>query len=348
MSVHILGAGAMGMLVAHELAVARQMTPTLLLRSRSRLEAYKQAGLAVSVLRRDDSGVSTSKMEMGAICSPPLDTQGKPVHIDNLILSTKAHVAVDAVRPYVQNLSSSSTLLLLQNGMGVSAALQDALWPLRLNMPSFFQAISTHGAYKPNPTTVHHVGLGSLVMAPLGTAPDSASPPPLLRALEACLALQAQCMAFEPFLLRQIEKLVANACINPLTAVLDCLNGDLLYGTKIPPIMKRVIRECVDCFRAEYAVLSRIPNARTYLDRDRLLASVVELCKNTSQNSLSMREDVRHLHRTEIDWINGYIVTLGYRHGIPTPTNRMLVEMVKNKVAIEQAKENLALKRDRF
>jgi 2-dehydropantoate 2-reductase len=41
-----------------------------------------------------------------------------------------------------------------------------------------------------------------------------------------------------------------------------------------------------------------------------------------------MLQDVLAGRRTEIDWINGAIVRLGSRHGIPTPCNRVLVELV--------------------
>lgn len=392
MSVHILGAGAMGSLVAHELALGSRIAPILLLRTSARLDAYNQAGLAMSVLRQNGGELLASRVAIPALCRPPVDSQGRPQHIDHIVVATKAHAATAALKPYVKNLLSNSTVMLLQNGMGVAGEMQKELWPHRKNMPVFYQAISTHGAYKLSPTAVNHVGFGALTMARLpetetegskekntprslyarlGVSSDSAgsgtdsgskssspssesasgsvfSPEcrsPLL--IEALLqsGLNASCIPYRQFLLRQMEKLVANACINPLSAVLDCFNGDLLLAPKALPLMKRVVRECVDCFRAEYPDLAHIPDAATYLDKDRLLAAVLDLCRTTANNSSSMREDLRRLHRTEIDWINGYIVRLGYTHRIPTPTNRMLMELVQSKLAMERAKENMALAR---
>ena len=49
----------------------------------------------------------------------------------------------------------------------------------------------------------------------------------------------------------------------------------------------------------------------------------------TAANTSSMRSDVRQGRRTEIDYINGYLVRVGLRHGIATPVNRMLTERVR-------------------
>ncbi len=49
----------------------------------------------------------------------------------------------------------------------------------------------------------------------------------------------------------------------------------------------------------------------------------------TGDNKSSLCVDLLHGRRTEIDFINGAIVELGMRHGIPTPVNATLVSAVK-------------------
>ena len=46
---------------------------------------------------------------------------------------------------------------------------------------------------------------------------------------------------------------------------------------------------------------------RFILNTNRLLKSVVDVCKITAKNSSSMRQDVRNLRNTEIQNLNGYI-----------------------------------------
>jgi len=42
-----------------------------------------------------------------------------------------------------------------------------------------------------------------------------------------------------------------------------------------------------------------------------------------------MLQDVLRKKRTEIDFINGVIVRLGQELGIPVPTNKILVDLIK-------------------
>ena len=43
-----------------------------------------------------------------------------------------------------------------------------------------------------------------------------------------------------------------------------------------------------------------------------------------------MASDIAQKRRTEIDFINGYIVAMGEKQGIDTPVNRSLTEQVKS------------------
>lgn len=351
MSVFVLGAGSMGSLVAHELALGGVFVPTLLLKTRSRLEAYHLEGSTLSLLRPLGSESVSSNVQVDALRRPLFGKDGELLMIENLIVSTKTYSTIRAIKPYLENISEDTNILILQNGMGMETALKDEFWRRTSGMPKIFLAISTHGAYKTSANSIHHVGLGSITIAQV---PDLASdegyaqPPPFIKAITDSPALNASFRPYKEFLLLQMEKLVINACINPLTAVLDCYNGELLNGSHVLQIMKRIVKECADCFRAEYPQLEDIPQANTYLDYDRLLASVVEICKLTSQNSSSMREDVRSLNRTEIDSINGYIVQLGYKHKVPTPTNKLVMNMLLSKLSIEKTRESMALEKSIF
>jgi 2-dehydropantoate 2-reductase len=55
----------------------------------------------------------------------------------------------------------------------------------------------------------------------------------------------------------------------------------------------------------------------------------LDVCRKTAQNISSMLQDVNNKRFTEIDSINGAIVTAGNKLGLPTPVNAELVEKVK-------------------
>lgn len=350
--VYILGAGSMGSLVAHEMAskYLNLALMILLFKTQRRLNSFVHDNSELTVVKPRGQNIFTSTSRVAAGRFPPMLKDEKPAPINNLVISTKTYQTQSALEPYVANLNSRSNVLILQNGMGMVQSLTERFWPNRTHMPSIFQAISTHGAYKTSPNVIHHVGEGKLTISHIPQnsgecSMDENELPEFIKLMLGTEALNANYVPYKSFILIQMEKLIVNACINPLTAVLDCLNGDLLHGTKVVPIMKRAIREAIQVFKAEYEILKDIPESNSFLSDDRLLNTVFEICKSTSQNSSSMREDMKSLNNTEIDWINGYIVSLGYKHHISTPTNKLLSSMVKNKLSIEKSIDLNATKR---
>ena len=343
--VYVLGAGAMGSLVANEMATLHGslVDMILLLKTKRRLDEFRNANSRILVSRRSGLESISSISEINADYRSPTKASGQPMYIQNLILSTKTHNTVPALQKYVPNLDSKSNILILQNGMGMKEKLVETFWPDEQYRPNMFQAISTHGAYKSSPNEIHHVGMGRISIAriprllrPEVDTSEADSTPQFIRMLLACETLRAEYVLYDSLLLRQIEKLIVNACINPLTALFDCPNGDLFYGVKTVPLMKKIINEAVRVFKGEFDVFDKVPEANSQLNSHQLLDTVLAICELTAQNSSSMREDVRNLNTTEIDWINGYIDSLGYKHGIPTPVNKLFVSMIKNKLSIEK------------
>ncbi|GEM_PF-6526922 len=43
---------------------------------------------------------------------------------------------------------------------------------------------------------------------------------------------------------------------------------------------------------------------------------------------IAFRTSKRYWRRTEIPWLNGAVARRGFRHGIPTPYNDFLVELI--------------------
>ncbi|KAM9907361.1 hypothetical protein OXX79_001005 [Metschnikowia pulcherrima] len=350
MSTFILGQGAMGSLVAHELALGGRVAPILLMKSRKALDVYANNGGAITVMRPSRADFITTSVPVEAVHGLAGKLAAEEP-IQNLIVATKTYSTVEALESYLPHINRNTNIMFVQNGMGVVSRLRRRYWPNAADLPNLYHAISTHGAFKSSPNVVHHVGLGNLLISRLPqdtanfTGSVHAEAPELVQHLTHSSHLEASFVPYPQFILKQMEKLVVNACINPLTTVIDCLNGDLLYAKNIVPTMNKVIAECVQCFRKEYDVHSMGPEAGVVLSRDRLLSAVLSICKATAHNSSSMREDVRRLNYTEIDSINGYIVAIGARRGIPTPANRMLLDLVRNKLAIEKTKENKAFHR---
>lgn len=94
--------------------------------------------------------------------------------IDSLIVATKATKTLQALRQCRERISSNSTIVLLQNGMGIYESVVENLFPYPEERPNFIIASTTHGAWKKRDNeTAHHVvhaGIGELCFAIM---PDS-------------------------------------------------------------------------------------------------------------------------------------------------------------------------------
>jgi 2-dehydropantoate 2-reductase len=115
------------------------------------------------------------------------------------------------------------------------------------------------------------------------------------------------------------SKLVINAAINPLTALLRIPNGELLARPAAQTLMDDAAREAA-------AVAAAMGQHLTFSDP---VAAAQTVAQRTAVNHSSMFQDVQRGATTEIDAICGAIVAAGEECGVPTPVNRTLWLLVK-------------------
>ena len=114
-------------------------------------------------------------------------------------------------------------------------------------------------------------------------------------------------------------KLVINAAINPLTALLRIPNGELLSHPWARKAMSALAREAAQVADAEHV---KLPFSNP-------IEAVEEVARKTSKNLSSMFQDVRRGAPTEIDAICGAVTERGREHGVDTPYNRSCWQLVR-------------------
>jgi 2-dehydropantoate 2-reductase len=114
-------------------------------------------------------------------------------------------------------------------------------------------------------------------------------------------------------------KLVVNAAINPLTALLRVRNGELLERPSAREVMGMLAREAAQVAYAEQVALP-------FSDP---VAAVEEVARKTAANHSSMLQDVLRGAPTEIDAICGAVVNTALKHRIGAPVNWMCWQLVK-------------------
>jgi 2-dehydropantoate 2-reductase len=190
--IHVLGAGAMGLLYASKLS-----EKTILVRKSVCPSAFK-------VQRVDDDA-----------------------KIANLLIATKAHQTTAAISLVISRLDSFSNLILLQNGLLKSShVLREYLTKHSIN-PNIILVSTTHGVTRTGQFSFYHAGRGSTILGTLNypTARDMK----LMQYLQQEWSDLSTKIVSPQDLQTQLRlKLGINACINPVTALLRCKNGALL------------------------------------------------------------------------------------------------------------------------
>ena len=202
-------------------------------------------------------------------------------------------------------LAEDGLALTLQNGLGNREKLARSLGIERVAL-----GITTGGATLLGPGWVREGGMGIISME------SHQALGPIERALQAA--------NFEVNLVENAQsliwgKLVINAAINPLTAILNVPNGKLLELESAHDMMKSLAEEAAQAAQAEDIKLP-------FSDP---VAAAEEVARRTAANHSSMLQDVLRGAPTEIDAICGEIVKAGQKHNLDTPANWACWKLVK-------------------
>jgi len=117
-------------------------------------------------------------------------------------------------------------------------------------------------------------------------------------------------------------KLIINCAYNALSAITQQAYGRLWRADPIVAVMRDVVKECRDVARAAAIELPTDP-----------WPHVEAIATSMRDQVSSTAHDLARRRPTEIDHLNGYIVTLGARLGVATPVNQALYALVKQMAA---------------
>jgi 2-dehydropantoate 2-reductase len=223
----------------------------------------------------------------------------------NVIVLVKAWQTERAAHQLADCLSTDGLAVTLQNGLGNDVRLSRTLGTARVG-----RGVTTLGGNLTAPGLVRSGGEGRVTL----------EMHPRLTVLEKMLRIAG-------FNLKLVEdarpdiwgKLVVNAAINPVSALLRMKNGDLLAHPTTRALLGQLSRETAAVAAAQDIHLPFQDPERTVLD----------VAKRTARNVSSMLQDVRRGAATEIDAINGAVVKLATSLSVDVPANRVVWSLVK-------------------
>lgn len=107
-------------------------------------------------------------------------------------------------------------------------------------------------------------------------------------------------------------KLLANVCINPLTALFRIRNGEVARAPYVP-LTKALAAEAADVLK---------------LSRRAALAHVLKVANATARNRSSMLQDIEAGRRTEIGQLTGALLHIAARKRVDAPTHRAMLRII--------------------
>ncbi|MEX3744598.1 ketopantoate reductase family protein [Lysinibacillus xylanilyticus] len=298
MNVAIIGAGAVGQLTASFL-VESGISVTLVARRQGQADELN----AKYLTRVNVDGTKTVQKVAST-------TRIEELQQHDLIVIAVKYGQLQKLYEQLSSLPSSVPLLFMQNGL---AHFDEAL---RLPQKNIAFCAVSFGAQMINQSTVRHRGVGACKIAIERGSSDAFNE--LLQLGNSFypveLVVNAEQMLF--------EKAVFNCLINPLTAVLQVKNGELVTNKQAFLLMQTIYRELTAAFEG-------LEQAIPFL-------GVIDLCEKTASNTSSMLADRMQGRKSEIDTIVGVILEKALAGGHNLPTLRTLYHQV---LAIEESGE---------
>ncbi|MDR0355477.1 MAG: 2-dehydropantoate 2-reductase [Deltaproteobacteria bacterium] len=301
MNIAILGAGAMGSVYGAFLASQPENEVVLINVWAEHIEAVRQKGLLVVSDGHPDMLIRNAAAAASADGLPPQDL---------VIVLVKAMATERAMRSGLSLVGPETMVLTLQNGLGNLEKLGRAVNPAQV-----VGGVSSFGAYVRGPGEIFLAARGETVLGETnGRITDR-----ILKLRDVFDRAGLAPVVSDNIQGRIWTKLVCNVGINALCALLNFKNGQLLENPESEALMTDAVNEAVRVAKGEGIVF----------ESEDVAANAKKICLLTKDNVCSMLQDVRTGRPTEICEINGAVVELGRKLGLPTPVNMVLTSLVK-------------------
>jgi 2-dehydropantoate 2-reductase len=314
--VRVIGAGALGMMVAARL-FRSGVKVELVSRTMKQAEEIRAQGLLLK--GKEMTGEAIDAVVQVPVCA---FEEMVAANFDWILLMVKQTSITDEWAGALgKQLSPSSRIVCYQNGIGHIGILGR-----HIPIEQLWVAVTTEGALKHSARYVEHTGSGTTWLGSVQASDIPKSDQDAGRILQKLLSRAG----FSTILSNNINskiwnKLLMNAVINPLTAILQVRNGRLPRAPAALPLMRTLFEE--GKMLAERLGIE--------LDAD-LWEQLLMVCERTADNNSSMLQDVLAGRNTEIEAITGGLLSEAQQAGVQIPTHSALYAIIRS---IEQQRE---------
>lgn len=290
LEVVIVGAGAIGMLIGSYLAEANHQV-TFVVQRKEQADILHNEGLH----RQKQNGV--------------VDTFAVRATTDLTVAPSNAlwiiavkYYALPPILQRLEQLSIEAPVLFVQNGIGHFAIVEQST----IAQPVI--ATVEHGAQRINDNTIIHNGVGPIRIG------EGQSTSDFLSAFVAVNKPQFPIIVAQNAFQLLLRKTLLNCMINPLTAILQVQNGQLIHNAYCKQIVQQLFEELSTAFHT-------VEPAIAWQD-------VEKLCLNTAKNTSSMLADRKQRRPMEVETIVTAVRELAESEGYSLPLLATLERML--------------------
>jgi 2-dehydropantoate 2-reductase len=314
MQVLIVGIGALGGTIAAR-ALRAGLPVRLAARNIDSAEALRRSGLRVS-------GIG-GEVRIDAFDVAAIEDYGKGDQFDLILLATKAQDALDIASHVVGLLAPEGVVLPIQNG-GVARVLAD-----RLGQDKILGGLSNLGATMVEPGVYEQKNAGHLLIGELAGG-VSERVERVARALGRAIEVKVSSNLTGAIW----SKLLINCSVTTLGAVCSQTMRQYMEKEAGKKVFRRTYEEALSVALATGTRLERLavdpippgwPGDSAAEEYDEWVGAVMAFYGDAKP---SMLQDFERGRKTEIDFINGYVVALGHASGMLVSMNGAITNLV--------------------
>jgi len=299
----VLGSGSVGSLYGGLLAVNNN--DVILLGRSLHIEVIRNNGLIIKGLF--DFHVAPRFAGTFDYLYPTIEERCE--EIDYILVTTKAHQTRAAAEEILPIVSKKAILISIQNGLGTEDILKE-LYPEN----TVLRGITSIGVNRPEPGIIDFTSEGQIHLGYL-TEEEKEKAQAFLKlltksGLQTKLTNNIQGTVF--------SKLIINCALNPLTALNKVKNKVILEDEKLK---EEAISLATEAWNVAKKLEIKLPAKNP-------IEYMFEIIQNTGENQNSMLDDILNKRKTEIDFLNGKIISLGEKLDVDVTHNKEIYDKI--------------------
>jgi 2-dehydropantoate 2-reductase len=258
---------------------------------------------------------------------------------DIVLLATKATDMMDPSKELLPFLHEKSLVVSLQNGI-CEEILAEVLGKNRV-----IGCVVGWGATMHAPGELEMTSTGEFVIGNIDNSPKER-----LDEIKELLSFVVPVEISDDIIASLYSKLIINSCITSLGAICGLYLGEMLSKKKLRNLFIEIMREAIavaDAMKMKVPSYANKINYYKFLKNAGFLGNLYRhllirfIGFKYRRLKSSMLQSLERGNKTEVDFLNGYIVRKGLDFSVQTPVNSKVLKMIKE---VEQGKRKIGIK----